>query len=74
MKIEKRLDSHSVFRKAVLRQSPWSASLDDTPRTKSEEEKSEDPFPPEQRIHKKGKGNTYAETTRSQTPKVAGDW
>ena len=54
MEIEKRLDSHPAFRKAVLLQRPE-----------------------KERIHKKGKSSTspsYAESPRSQTPKVAGDW
>ena len=53
------------------------ASLEDTPKKLTKGEKRVAPSPPENQLHKKGKGGispTYAAATRSQTLKKDGEW
>ena len=77
VEIQKRLESHPASKKVGIFRRPRSASLGDTPKKLTKGEKRAALSPPEDRLHKKGKGGTsptYAAATRGQTPQKDGEW
>ena len=69
VEIQNRLESQTTSSKMEIFRRPRSASLRDTPKTQSKWKKREAPFPPEERIAKKGKRNSspsHSQATRNQ--------
>ena len=73
VEIQKRLESHPASKRMGIFRRPRSASLGDTPKKLTKEEKRVAPSPPEERIPKKGKGSispSYAEILKAMKAKV----
>ena len=77
VEIQKRLEPHSATTKMGIFRNPRSASVGDTPETKSKGEKREAHSPPEERMAKKERAVhrlCIPEATRSQASKEIGEW
>ena len=67
----------NAMRKIGILRRPGSASLGDAPETPSKGQKKQVLSPTDERIVKKGKGNTspsFSEASKSQTPEEDAEW
>ena len=77
VELQKRLETDPASKKMGIFRRPRSASLGDTPKPHSKDEKMAAPSPPQERTPKRGMVSpspSYAQVAKSQAPIKEGDW
>ena len=76
VEVQKTLESHPATKKMGIFRRPRSASLGDIPKNQAKGENRAAPFPPQEKIPKRGNGGpspSYAQVAKSQAPSKEGD-